>query len=313
MESSAGGFLATWFLPDEVIEQIIKENTIMPTNDVTDPEMIVVSIGRGLASSESGEEIDSSESEAPEFVDNFNEQGVYIIDIVRKNFKGKLLVVANPARISVGTPLHGYGEDRGGETVISMAERTNSLAAVNGGGFWDGDGHGNGGVPTGRYGAGIVISNGNLLWGNLQTTYEVIGLNSDGVLILGNMTGQQALESGIRDAVNFGPLLIVNGIEQRVAGDGGLNPRTAIGQRQDGVILILVIDGRQPHSLGASYDDMIQLFLEYGAVNAANLDGGSSTYMVYDNEIITRRSSLWNPRQMATSILVSRLDTGRNG
>ena len=90
------------------------------------------------------------------------------------------------------------------------------------------------------------------------------------------MTAQAALDRGVRDAVSFGPVLVVNGEAVEVNGSGsGLNPRTAIGQREDGSILLVVIDGRQVNSLGASYSDVIELMLEYGAVNAANLDGGS--------------------------------------
>lgn len=88
------------------------------------------------------------------------------------------------------------------------------------------------------------------------------------------MTGQECLDRGIRDAVSFGPTFIVNGKAMEVAGSGGgLNPRTVLGQRADGAVLMLVIDGRQSHSIGATYKDCIDVMLQYGAVNAANLDG----------------------------------------
>ena len=84
--------------------------------------------------------------------------------------------------------------------------------------------------------------------------------------------------------------------------------QNCIGQRADGAVLLLVVDGRQANSLGATYTDLIDIMLDFGAVNAANLDGGSSSYMVYENEIITTRASLYQPRRMATAILVSRVD-----
>jgi exopolysaccharide biosynthesis protein len=308
MESSAGDFLATWFLPDEVIEQIIADSTINPSDITSDPEMIAINIGNELAGSLGGE--GSDEGEPLEFADNFDEQGVYFVDIVKKNYKAKLMVIADPLRVSIGTPRGGYGENKAGETTVSMAKRTNSLAAVNGGGLIDGTrGTGNGGVPAGRNDTpGIVISESRLLWGNLNTKYEIIGFNSDGVLILGSMTGKQALNKDIREALNFGPFLIINGEKQNLRNGGGLNPRTAIGQRKDGAVLLLVVEGRQPHSLGATFNDLTQIFLEYGAVNAANLDGGTSSFMVYENEIITQRSTFLNLRRMATSILVSRVE-----
>ena len=82
------------------------------------------------------------------------------------------------------------------------------------------------------------------------------------------------------------------------------SPRTAIGQRADGSILLLCIDGRQAHSLGASYKDLSDIFVEYGAVNASNLDGGSSSLMVYEDEIISVTASLYGSRKLATAVLV---------
>ena len=69
-----------------------------------------------------------------------------------------------------------------------------------------------------------------------------------------------------------------------IKGQGsGANPRTAIGQRADGAILLLVTDGRGASGhLGATASDLISVMQEYGAVNAANLDGGSSSTMVYN-------------------------------
>ena len=105
--------------------------------------------------------------------------------------------------------------------------------------------------------------------------------------------------------MSFGPLLIVNGQSVNVTGTGGgLNPRTAIGQTADGRVLLLVIDGRQTTSLGATFKDIIEIMFEYGAVNAANLDGGSSTLMMFDGEILNSSASLYGPRQLPTAFLV---------
>lgn len=284
-ESSAGDFLATWFLPEETVSKILDDNAIKTNDNVSTGDDVVIT------------------TPAPD------QKPFEIVDVSGKTFTGKMIIVADPSRVKIGTPPGGYGEDKEGMSTLNMASYYNSLAAVNGGGFYD-TGKGNGGVPTGRENSdGIVISGGKMLWGNRDTTYEVIGINNENKLVLGKMTGGQALDSGIVEALNFGPYLIMDG-EPCVIGsavtEGGLNPRTAIGQRKDGAILLLVINGRQANSLGASYDDLISVMLEYGAVNAANLDGGSSSYMVYENEIITTCASLYGPRKMATSILVSR-------
>ena len=138
-----------------------------------------------------------------------------------------------------------------------------------------------------------------------NSTYEIVGINDDDILVVGKMTGKEAINSGVRDAVCFGPTLIVNGNGLSGIGTGGgLNPRTAIGQRADGTIMLLVIEGRQATSLGASYNDLIRVMLEYGAINAANLDGGSSSVMYYDNELINSNASVIGLRKMPTTILV---------
>ena len=150
----------------------------------------------------------------------------------------------------------------------------------------------------------------------------LIGLNKDNLLVVKDIDGMSAAdfesyvnEAGIRDAVafqeessdsnnHFVPLIINN--EARVLkGQGsGANPRTAIGQREDGSILLVVIDGRQVNSLGASYSDVIELMLEYGAVNAANLDGGSSSLMYYNGEYINSCASMYGPRDLPTTIII---------
>ena len=113
------------------------------------------------------------------------------------------------------------------------------------------------------------------------------------------------MERGLRGAVSFGPAFIINGEPVDVTGSGGgLNPRTVMGQREDGAVLLLTIDGRQPHSLGANYQDCIKVMQDYGAVNAANLDGGSSTLMIYEGKTVNYCASLYGSREIPTSFLV---------
>ena len=284
-ESSAGSFLSTWFLSDEVVQQIRDENAIVTDDTISTGDDVVIT------------------TPAPD------QEPLELVDVAGKTFNGKMLIVADPGRVFIGTPPNGYGSSKEGMKTIDMAKHYNAIAAINGGGFYD-TGKGNGGVPTGRQNSsGIVIHEGKMLWGSNSTTYELIGIDKDKKLVLGKMTGAEAMNRGIQEALNFGPYLILDGEPQSIGSamtEGGLNPRSAIGQRKDGAMLLLVINGRQPNSLGASYDDLISVMLDFGAVNAANLDGGSSSYMVYENEIITTCASLYGPRKMATSILVKR-------
>lgn len=283
MESSAGKFMATMFLSDEKIAQIRKDNSVVASDDITDTSLI--NIGTN--------ETDTADG------DDYDEDGIQIIDISNDTYKGKMMIVKDPSRVTVGISGQ-YGASYSGKTVMDMAMNYDAVAAVNGGGFEDNNGVGNGGTPM-----GLVISNGELKYGSAGSSYEVIGFDNNNNLVVGKMTASEALSRGVRDALSFGPILIVNGQASQVNGSGsGLNPRTAIGQRADGAILLLVIDGRQVNSLGASYADVIDVMLEYGAVNAANLDGGSSSLMYYKGEYINSCASLYGPRNMPTSIIV---------
>lgn len=275
-ETSAIGFLADMFFTEEEISAMASSGAD-EADDVTDASLVDVS-----------KEPDSGQPP------------LELVDVTGGSYRGKMLIIKDPSRVFVGTS-GPYGEDCRGITVMEMVERNECVAGTNAGGFQDKNGMGAGGVPL-----GMVISKGELKWGSLDAQYEIIGFDKNDVLYVGRMTGHQALEAEIRDAVCFGPALIVNGTPRNVNNSlgGGLNPRTAIGQRADGTVLLLVIDGRQASSLGATYDDLVSIMTEYGAVNAANLDGGSSSHMVYNGEIITKCSSLYGPRDMPTSILI---------
>lgn len=272
MESSAGKFLATLFISNDTIEEIQKSNSVEQVTEVTDSDLITID-------------------------ENVTDE-IELVDVTGATFKGKLAIIHDSSRITVGTSGDYKGEE--GKTVDQMARAAGAVLAINGGGFEDAGGTGNGGTPI-----GIVISNNQLKYGSLGRTYELIGFDNNNKLVVGNMTGQEALDRGVRDALSFGPILIVNGNPSVVNGTGGgLNPRTAIGQREDGAVLFLVIDGRQPNSLGASYSDVQNVMLEYGAVNAANLDGGSSSRLYYQDAYINNSSSLVGDRGVPTCFLV---------
>ena len=132
---------------------------------------------------------------------------------------------------------------------------------------------------------GLVISEGTVRWTSGKAPQEgFVGFNNDNVMIVAkSMTAEKAMEIGIRDGCCFGPVLIMNGeiSQEAYSSNSGLNPRTVIGQRKDGAIIFLCVDGRQAGSLGATYADLIDIMLEYGAYNACNMDGGSSSVMLY--------------------------------
>lgn len=282
METSAGKFLARVFISAEELEEILNANSIKSSDEVTDSTLIDF------------EEDDTDDR----FIDEDGD-GLVILDIVGSTYNGKMLIVKDPSRVTVG--MSGtYGADQKGKPVNQIAQKYQAVAAVNGGGFVDIGGQGWGGEPI-----GLVISGSKLMWGSLQETYEVIGIDKNNTLVVGKMTAQEALDRGVRDAISFGPILIVNGKPADVSGNGsGLNPRSVIGQRKDGSIILLVLNGRQINSIGATYGDLIDIMQEYGAVNAANLDGGSSSIMYYKGEYITTSCSIYGPRYLPTTIIV---------
>ncbi len=220
-------------------------------------------------------------------------------DISTPTYKGKILLIYDPSRVYVGIS---DKMDIAGERLVDMAKRYDAEAGINGGGFYDPQGNGSGGIPD-----GIVISKGKLIKGSPDHIYHIVGLTEDHKLIMGNYKLEDIVSMKVRDAVFFTPILILNGETVPMQGNGGwgIDPRTAIGQRKDGTIIFLVIDGRQPgYSIGASIKDVRDIMVEYGAYNAFNLDGGTSTSMYKDGKLINRTYSKYGGRKIPTAFLV---------
>ena len=309
MESSAGKFLATAFLGEERVEEIQSLNALAITTETTDTSLI--KIGGTDVESMTEEELETvdpvelAKQALAELGKNMDyedlapeDEGIEIYEVYGDTYRSKVALIHDPSRVCVANCGH-LGTGRG-QTVADMATANGAVLAINGGGFEDEDGHGTGAIPI-----GLVIQDGELKWGEAGATYEVIGFDRDNILQVGYMTAQNALDRGIQSALAFGPILIVNGEPAQISGQGsGLNPRTAVGQAADGTVILIVVDGRQPNSLGATYADLIDLMLEFGAVNAANLDGGSSSMMWYNGDYINVCTSLYGARSIPTTLLV---------
>lgn len=223
-----------------------------------------------------------------------------IVDIKGATYQGKLMIIRDPKRVSF-VSLDAFGGR--GLTLSQFIDKYDAIGCTNAGGFEDEGGQGKGGIPD-----GVVIRDGKIIYGSAGSHYRgVAGFDADGILHVGDMTGQQALDCGILDGTNFanGPVLIKDGIRNSDY-VSGINPRTGIGQTPDGTVLLLAIEGRLADSLGATFEDMTDIFEEYGAVNAVNMDGGSSSGMYYEGERITRSCSLVGDRPIPTAIVVSR-------
>ncbi|GGD74250.1 exopolysaccharide biosynthesis protein [Paenibacillus nasutitermitis] len=255
---------------------------------------------------EMGEERDSHTIKLPaaevaeESAADQEKQLVEIEKVSGTGFSGYLMTVSDPTKIRLGVPAKG-GK---GEKVSSMVKRTGAIAGVNGGGFADPNWKGNGFQPI-----GLVISQGKVYYEDLggKKSTQIVGIDGQGKMVAGRYSLAEIKSMGVKEAVSFQPRIIVNGKGLiKNAKDGwGIAPRTAMGQREDGAIMFLVIDGRQPgHSIGANLYDVQQIMLKHGAVIAANLDGGSSTVLVKDNEIMNKPSSEHGERYLPTAFLV---------
>lgn len=272
-------YLAQTFYSDWEIEKVLKKHITIEPDENTDTSLILE------------EETNYKDKYDKEILDR-NKNDIYkLIEINEAKFNGYLAAIYDPSKIKVVVSKKlGYE----GEYLVDMAKRENAVVAINGGGFVDTNGLGDGGTPV-----GALIKDGKILNSNSYTYNRgIIGFTNDNKLYLGKISTEEAINMGIRDAVEFGPFLIVNGESAFINGNGGYgyHPRTAIAQRQDGIVLFLVIDGRSIKSRGADLNEMVDILLRYHAYNAANLDGGNSSVMIIDDKIINHPFN-WDNRE----------------
>lgn len=268
-QASATKWIPGLFLDEALVDEIEKGSKAV-TYDVINMDSLTP------AGAEGGEAAD-------EWADAID--GIRFIRITRPTFQAYLLIVRDPSRVFVGTGANYKAGATGGLRIFEAANKYNAVAAINGGEFRDEGGMGAGDKPM-----GITFSQGELVYNDGLTNRTFMGFTKDNRLYVSEgMTKAKAEELGIRDGVCFqrGNSLITNDGSQLTVhyadGDTGTAQRTCIGQRADGAVLLLVTDGRTAASLGATHNDCIKILLEYGAVAAGKLDGGSSAMMYYRN------------------------------
>jgi len=281
-ETSALRWIAPLFLTEDELAGYLLTNTGDVETEEVNTSLIRVADARAISNAE---------------------ENVEVVDIAFGNARGKMLIVKDRKSVILGTS-GAFGRDPG-LLLTDMVAKYDGVGGINAGGFVDNNGLGNGGTPQ-----GLVIEDGQLIYGNPDVRYAVVGLDNDGILIVGNMRGKEALAKGVRWGVSFtthdgvASSLIINGQVQTQDLGAGINPRTAIGQREDGTLLLLCLDGRSFDTFGATVEDVCNIMLQYGAINAGNLDGGSSSTMVYNGEIINNCASVTGPRRIPTGFIV---------
>ena len=313
MESSAGPIAIRMVLPDDQINAILENNKTIEFDQITDPQLVTIM----------REEAEAAAAEAAaagvEAATNLDPDGdgIELHEISGPMYHGFLMIVYDPSRVICAT-IDNYTHSGAGMTLEQLINKYGGVAGINGGQYEDESGLGIGGWPV-----GVVMSQGVLRADHVDEYYETgtdengdpiyttrsalptVGFTQDDILVVGTFGGSYAESIGLRDAVSFGPALIVNGEAANYSGvGGGLNPRTAIGQRADGAVLMLVIEGRRSSSMGATMADLIDIMVEYGAVNAFNLDGGMSSSMYYNGEEIVDNANIRQDRAIPTAWVV---------
>ena len=271
MTTKSHQYLATWWYSDEEINKILANNYVIEVDEDTDSSNIDFN------------EADDVNKYEKELMDHEEDDIYKIIPVKGKGYNGYVVAVYDPSKIKIGTSTK-LGKT--GQSLKVIAKNNKASVAVNASGFYDPDWNSNGAIPH-----GTVIQNGKIVYdyADAKVGGGFVGFNKNNVLMLGRWTANQAIKKGLRDAVEFGPFLIVNGKKSFVKGDGGwgLAPRTAIGQRKDGIVIMAVINGRgRKGSIGIDMVGLTELMYNYGCHNAANMDGGSSSALVEKGKII---------------------------
>ena len=284
-ESSAVGFLADIYLsPEEIAE--IEAST--GEDEVIEMDTSLINI----VSTDIG-----TEPDAWGLVDEDGD-GIIIEPVKGSSYSGYMMVVRDPSRVIMGAVPENI--NMRGYTVEQMVQHFGAVAGSNGGGFQDPNGQGNGSAPD-----STIVFEGEMYCGTGGTHNGFVGIDDKYILHVDCQDTMSILDANIQYGCAYGPILIRDG-EVVVENDttSGLNPRTAIGQRSDGAILILVIDGRHVVSLGATYMDEAEIMLRYGAVNAGNMDGGSSSLLYFNNEYVNNKAFVIGVRPVPSTWLV---------
>ncbi len=295
-ETSAVGFLADIFLRPEEVDAIINRPVVE----------IETSSDTSLVEIASAEEADGPVADAWGYVDDDGD-GMILEPVKGGGFTGYMLIVLDPSRVVLGCdPDSLYSQ---GHSVEWYVNDLDGVAGINAGGFEDKGGNGNGSQPDTMF-----VHEGVQYCTGMGVGRGFVGIDDEYKLHVGFRSSRDVEDWNIQEGCGFayGPILVINGEmapEENLR--SGLNPRTAIGQRSDGAILMLVIEGRQPSRLGASYLDLAEVMLRFGAVNAVNLDGGSSSMMYIHGEYINDSASVIGIRPIPTSFVVLR--EGRRG
>ena len=267
-EASATKWVPGLFLDDELVEEIRTNVEVVEMDEFSDTSQIVIDTSGAIT------------GESDEWA-NYPD-GIKIEHFSGRTYDAHVMIIRDPSQVYMATSTESFSYNIPGTRITEEIENEGAIAAINAGAFFD---DGTASPKVGSVPLGLVYAGGKCVW-TQGTPNErgFAGFNKDNVLVVAqDLTQAQAEAQGIRDGCGFGPVLIMNGEVNMEAynNNSGFNPRTAIGQRADGAVIFVCIDGRQAGSLGGTYADIIDIMVEYEAYNACNMDGGSSSVMMY--------------------------------
>lgn len=284
MTSLSHQWMATTFLSDEKINKILNSNI-----DETD----------------TNENVNHKTTNTNVKLPTKHDNSIELYSFENFKYNGYYIVIKDPTRVEIGVSKY-LGKE--GQTTSEIAKEYNAVAAINGGAFTDKSSTaqwtGNGGLP-----AGIIISEGKLIYKDVADNekIELVGITKEGKMIAGMYSYDDLKALDVKEAVSFGPVLVKDGELTPMKGDGGwgVAPRTAIGQRADGAIVMLVVDGRSLTSGGATLKELQEILLNTcNVVTAINLDGGKSTTMYLNGKVINNPASNVGERSIPSAVIV---------
>ena len=271
METGNHQYLAYIFYSEKTVDKVMSENYLEDIEDATNINSITIGATENKTTYSSIYE--------QQILEHDKNDLYKLIEFKYGEFDCYLIAIYDPKRIQAVTS---YKLDCG-EILSDISKRNDAILAINGGGYSWSNGYPN----------GLVVHNGEIISSSNYYQNVTGAFNEDGVLIVGKLSASEIKEKKIKEALSFSPALIVNGESAKIKGTGGsgLNPRTVIAQRKDGIVLFLVVNGYgQKLSWkgrgGVYYSDLITILERYGAYNAINMDGGSSTTLVINHKLI---------------------------
>lgn len=269
METGSHKYLAYIFYSEDTIDKVMNANSLSEIKEETDISTITIgkSEQKTTYTSVYEQQILEHDPDAP----------YKLIEFKYGDFDCYLVAIYDPKRVQAVAS----GQNR--KILTDISKDNDAILAINGGGYY----------WSNTKPSGLIVHNGEVVYAEGYRSYLSGAFNEDGILIIGNLAASEVKDKKIKEALSFSPALIVNGKAAQIQGTGGsgMNPRTVIAQRKDGIVLFLVVNGYgQKLSWkgrgGVYYSDLITILQRYNAYNAINMDGGSSTTFVVNHQLI---------------------------